>query len=388
MQKPTPRLAGALFLAAALFFASPQLATAEDTSHWPANVLSNTAFHDIGKAISNEFGFPTHGTEIEKARYAYSRLPEIVSKYKLKAGTGSKISDGLVWLGRQGDSRDGEEVYSMKSIGLGNCSEWSMAFQQILSGAGVQSKVVYADITPDPGFSDEFDETDTSLYVEDVKSDGTKVKRVFDPFRAVHHSQEDGNPVQDHLKKWGDRPLTEEDRMDRDKGTKTWQEVIAKPYVKSQQTESLLPANTKVKLADPKMHGRATNTFEGKWKSSDGAVMLIYKEGDKLTGRMIKRNAKLIAQELPDGFFIFRNGTVKLGPPVSLQSSNAYVYAVKSDCPTLQPHSGAQITLNMDKGKDRLYVSAKTPQYSTRTCRWALTSPWVTENTTWTRVEE
>lgn len=359
-----------------------------DTSHWPNHIHGGTAFADIGKAIANEPDFPTHGTDVEKAKYAFSRLPEIESKYGLVAGTGGKWSDLVVGAGRKGDFRDPESVNSLKAFGRGNCAEWSMAFQEVLRGVGVNSTVIYGDYSSEPGFSDGFTGTDTALYVDEVGPDGRKVRRVFDPFRAVYHAQKDGKTVSSQLDRWGDQPLSASDRLGRDKSEDDpWQDYIQKPFVKAAATEQVLPPTTKVRISNTPP-SKAVERLIGKWQSQKGTVMFLYKEGSTLTARMVRRSPKLIAYGVPDGSYMFRNGVINIGPPVSIRSTNGYCYAAKSDCAQLGPYTQCVITANVDKTFERIQMSAKNPRYSEKKCRWVTSAAWSTENSTWTKIAE
>src|SRR5437762_2049860 len=73
-----------------------------DESHWPGSINRPTGFHDLGDAMRLDPDFPLHGSDVVKARYIFSRLPEIANKYDLKTGTGKPISSTVIGLMRLG----------------------------------------------------------------------------------------------------------------------------------------------------------------------------------------------------------------------------------------------------------------------------------------------
>jgi hypothetical protein len=382
------RLILVLAILQATLFAAPACRADLLSDHWPATVYGGSAFADIGKAIALEPDFPTHGTELDKARYAYSRLPEIQKKYNLEAGTGTKVSDATVWLGRKGDFRDPEDVNALKSLSKGNCAEWSEAFQMVLHGVGVNSTVIYADKSAEPGYSGGFTGTDTSLMVEEVLPDGRKVRRVFDAFRAVYHAQEDGTPIEEMLKEFGDVPMEELDRLPRDKDRKlTWRENLQKPFVKAQQTEALLPPTTTIRIPKTTV-ATVIPHLVGKWRSEAGSIFFIYEENNMLTARIVKPSARSHAMGIPDGAYLFRNGILSIAPPVTIKSKNAYNFAAKSDCESLAPYTAALATAQLHQNMDILSVEVKAPQYYPKGCRWAPQQPWALEKLTLTKIPE
>lgn len=213
---------------------------AEGTSHWPASISGSAGFQDLGKAITKDPGFPAKGTDVEKARFVFSKLPEIAKKYDLEAGSGMPLSQAVIGLGRFGS--DPEDTGSLKGCtGWGNCGEWSYAFSEVLGGAGVQSKVAYGDKSGGTGASLAHGGTDTMVIVEERTPDGAISRRVFDPFRAAFHG-EDARPTAGTVAVWTDRPLTDNDKLPRDVGQTSWQSdpLIKKPFIK---TRRLKPAS-------------------------------------------------------------------------------------------------------------------------------------------------
>lgn len=229
---------------------------AEGTSHWPGSISGQTAFQDLGRAITKDPGFPSKGSEVEKARFVFSRLPEIAKQYGLDAGSGGKLSDSVIGLSRWWGS-DPEGADSLKGCtGWGNCGEWSYAFQEILGGAGVTSKVVYADEKGGTGHSDKFTGTDTTVIVEARTPDGAISRRVFDPFRAAYHGS-GSQPTAGSVAEWGDRPLTQNDKLPTDAGRQTWQDMIGgKPFIKDATSQAELPPHQPIDVQERKLRER------------------------------------------------------------------------------------------------------------------------------------
>jgi hypothetical protein len=115
---------------------------------WPSSISGENGFLNLGKTIKNEPGFPVTGSDLKKARYVFSRLPEIVSTYGLKAGSGYPLSNIVIGLSRlySWAFPDPENADALKGyFGWGNCGEWSYAFSEMLAGAGVLNRVAYGD---------------------------------------------------------------------------------------------------------------------------------------------------------------------------------------------------------------------------------------------------
>ena len=132
---------------------------------WPESISTKDGFNKLGRAIANESGFPKNGSDIEKARYVYGRLDKIADVYDLEAGSGLPLSQAVIGAYRFGSDPEGAD--SMKgATGWGNCGEWSYAFSEILGGAGVPSRMVFAD-TKKTGSSWGHGGTDTTVIVEE-----------------------------------------------------------------------------------------------------------------------------------------------------------------------------------------------------------------------------
>jgi hypothetical protein len=220
--------------------------------YWPIDLSADTGFNDLGQAIKKEPGFPRHESDIEKARYVFSRMAEVASRYGLESGTGGFMSNTMIGLGRF--RFDPENADCLKTnVAWGNCGEWSYAFSEILSGAGVSANTVaYGDKAGGSGRSLGFGGTDTMVIVEERAPDGRTSRRVFDPFRAAFHSGTH-QPTPETLAEWGDIPLTDYDKW-RDETVVSWQsrDVIGKPYIKRSYDEAELQL-----IPDPKRDPRA-----------------------------------------------------------------------------------------------------------------------------------
>jgi hypothetical protein len=213
-------------------------AAAAPPSGWPAELAAEDGFGRVGRAIADEPGFPRTGTQIEKAKYVYGRIPAVAGAYGLQANRGTAADNALVGAGRFND--DPEGTGALKTTGVGNCAEWTYAMLEMLGGAGVEATPYFADSTRENGASLGFNGTDTSLYVNERTSDRKVSRRVFDAFRACHHGT-GGRPTTESLEEWGDRPLTDVERLPQDQGI-CWLQQVKKPYIKSAFTEELLPS--------------------------------------------------------------------------------------------------------------------------------------------------
>lgn len=229
---------------------------AQAASHWPASISGPTGFQDLGKAITKDPGFPAKGSEAEKARFVFSKLPEIAKRYDLEAGSGSLASQAWIGLGRFGS--DPENVGGLKGCaGWGNCGEWSYAFSEVLGGAGVESKVAYGDKSGGTGAGLGHGGTDTMVIVMERTPDGALSRRVFDPFRAAFHGK-DWRPTAGTVPVWTDRPLTDNDKLPRDAGRTSWQSdpLISKPFIKDANSQDLLPPHEPIDVQTQRLTGR------------------------------------------------------------------------------------------------------------------------------------
>ncbi len=381
--------AGIVSLALLMVVAVPQ-AHSQKNSHWPTELtMRDHSFLTIGKAIADEPGFPLNGNEIQKANYVYSRLPQVVDYYGLTAGTGSRVSDWTVGGLRMFDGLDVEGSASLKStLGRGNCAEFTFMFQDILKGAGVQGHVMYADNDPKKGFSQHFTGTDTALYVEERGPDGTVVCRVFDAFRATYHHQRDGKSWKETISEWGDQPMRPSDRLKRDPGDlETWLEVLEKKFVKGQQTQEVLPSNRKTPQGSANID-QVLKQVLGLWQSPAGAQLLLRGTNGQIEAMYVKLTAKQRVQGMPDNAYYFRNGTLKLGPPLALVSNNGYNYA-QSDCnKRLSPFTKCETRITFRPGLDSATFTRRAPSYWKKDCRWAPGEAWYSEEWKGVKVKE
>jgi len=219
---------------------------------WPTSISDQNGFSNLGKAIQNEPGFPAKGSDVEKARYIFSRMDEAATVYGLKSGSGGVISNTVIGLYRLGNDPEGAECLK-GAVGWGNCGEWSYAFSEILGGAGVTNRVAFGDSSGGAGASLGFGGTDTMVVVEERSPDGKLSRRVFDVFRAAFHSGQN-QPTAASLKEWGDLPLTDNDRW-KDETTVVWQGKVGKPFVKDAATEKIIELTLSSRL-DPRNTNR------------------------------------------------------------------------------------------------------------------------------------
>lgn len=216
---------------------------------WPESVSDKRGFAKLGKAIILEPGYPAKGSDVEKARHIMSRLPAIAQKYNLRAGSGGVFSQAAVGIARFVDNvmqalgrGDPENAATLKSAGVGNCGEWSWAFSEILTAAGVTNKVIYADNSSEKGASLAHTGTDTAVLVVDLDKDKRPVNRVFDPYQAAFYDPKKRQPTADSVALWTDLPMTDADQSPQDRKSikAVWQKQVVKPFIKDAVTQDLL----------------------------------------------------------------------------------------------------------------------------------------------------
>jgi hypothetical protein len=180
------------------------------------------AFCKLGERIKQLPGFQAANTPEERASYVFDRMREVAKLHNLRAASGgdvhqgsldewrigyyrgqrgpllravgvsalagaaiggaasrSLIGAGVGFLGggilgaiaayrnqpKPGDDREG--CPPLKFGGLGNCGDWAIAMQAALRCAGVDSKIVAADDSPDTAFSEGHEGTFTTVIVPD-----------------------------------------------------------------------------------------------------------------------------------------------------------------------------------------------------------------------------
>jgi hypothetical protein len=193
--------------------------------------------------MSEDPGFPHGGSDVQKAEFIFLHMGVVANKYGLKAGSGAGPRAWVIRVDR--NFTDPENADSLKGCtGYGNCGEWSYAFSEILGGAGVVSRPVFAAKTcTRDAKDDKFTDTDTTVIVEEVLPNGTVSRRVFDTFRAAYHSGSyigGGQPNSKELQKWGNLPLTNADKLPGE--SESWlTNYVGKPCIKDASSEDLLP---------------------------------------------------------------------------------------------------------------------------------------------------
>ena len=184
--RPNLLMVGGTVTLALLLCVTPPWSCAQ--AGWPTSVSGPTGFADLGKAMSEDPGFPHGGSDVQKAEFIFLHMGVVANKYGLKAGSGAGPRAWVIRVDR--NFTDPENADSLKGCtGYGNCGEWSYAFSEILGGAGVVSRPVFAAKTcTRDAKDDKFTDTDTTVIVEEVLPNGTVSRRVFDTFRAAYHS--------------------------------------------------------------------------------------------------------------------------------------------------------------------------------------------------------
>lgn len=223
---------------------------------WPTSISADNGFADLGGAIKNEPSFPKNGTEIEKARYIFSRMQDVAKTYGLKSGTSSPLSSLVIGISRFKNDPEGADCLKT-SVGWGNCGEWSYALSEVFGGAGVNNRPAYGDASGGTGRSLTFNGTDTMVFVEERAPDGKLSRRVFDVFRAAYHSGID-QPTVESLQEWGDLPLTDYDKW-KDETRRSWQSMVGKPFIKDASSQSELDLSFPASL-DPRAVNRPGST--------------------------------------------------------------------------------------------------------------------------------
>lgn len=337
------------------------------TKDWPSTLRSSDSFDGIGKAISREPMFPFAGTDVDKARFVMTRLPDIVSKYGLETGSGGLTSNLVIQAGRFFDRFDPESNGPIKLTGDGNCAEFSMFFQDVLRAAGVHSQVFYGDKNPDEGHSMTFAGTDTAVYVNETLPNGKTIRRVFDAFRAVyHHQQAERGPWSNTIASWSDKPMTQADKRPGEQDV--WLEKLrpVKKYVKGQDQKLLPPAT------DPRTPKNFSN-YVGIYQRDDNPSfkMRISSDGTSLSAVWVKHPLKT-------GSPVFVGARNQAGTAV-FSTEKGYAYA-ESDCPGMKPFVCPAKIEFVTAGK-ALTFSSRPPKYWSKTakshtpCSWALDQP-------------
>jgi hypothetical protein len=383
--------------AALSIFGTTLTGAARDTNTLPPNISSNTAFKDIGKALSGEPDFPHRGTDSEKASYLMKRIPDIVSKYGLRAGADfprSFYTGPIVALGRLHDPVDAEDVAALKKFGWGNCAEFSEAFQEMMKGAGMpNSTVVYADNKGGEGYSPGFGGTDTAVMLEEPGPNGKLVRRIFDPFRAIFHSSELINPptLEESIKQWSDLPMSPSDvrNGDKERGLKPWQTRLGKDFVKAQGSEFALPPpanNPKAWTADERSKARLAAIIPGLWASKNGCQILIQGTDGSYTAQNVKRSARQRVMGVPENSTYFTGGKITKWEPLTMESKGCWTFVQQGDCPHLAPFTRGEVTFtfqltNIANSRSRV------PQYYSSKCIWAVNQPWSVDTSVWTKIK-
>lgn len=220
----------------------------------------------LQKQVSTANGGSRGLTDIEKAMYIFERMREAARVYDLRADTGSKAdqttmkwnrrdvqiqvgtaagstvagvalakwgaSAGTLMAGPVGTlvggvggaavgwliggpigswmdykASDQENADSLKDSGVGRCGEWSWAFNRVLDCAGISNKVIFADKDGTPGIGGDFYTNDTAVIISQ-RVGRKEIRRVFDPFRQLHHNPENNGPTE-----WSNLPMTLDDRL-------------------------------------------------------------------------------------------------------------------------------------------------------------------------------
>lgn len=146
------------------------------------------------------------------------------------------------WVGSKlpDDSPDADNAEALKNAGIGNCGEWSYAFNKVLECAGVRSRVIVADSNQRPGAPDvtgSWASNDTAVMVQDSGGGGSR--RIFDPYRQFLHNP-DNRP--DDASEWTNLPMTPDDRLPYDDDRKgSWQQYIGgKPAIKAAEDGGII----------------------------------------------------------------------------------------------------------------------------------------------------
>ena len=270
-------------------------------SGWPSSIKGDNGFHRLGEAIAREPGFPKYGSDVQKARYVYLRLPEIQNTYRLRA---SYSVEGLSILYHRWTGKDPEAADALKNSGVGHCGEFAYAFSQILAGAGIVNVPVYADKSKEPGYSFTHGGTDTTVIVYEDTPDRKRSRRVFDAFRAAWEGSW-GHPTPSSLSDWGDLPLTDDDKLPRDfKSHKmSWLKKVVKSYVKHASFETL--------LQDLPPRRNPSYRFFGKWYVSQVTqYMMDLKQSNKSVSGIIyaKRGKEIIKAGEIKGAVVSQDG--------------------------------------------------------------------------------
>lgn len=243
--------------------------------HWPRSITAADGFAKLGQAIRQDPGFPKKGSETQKADYVMAKLPLIAQYYGLTAGSGSVPSQAVIGIGRAwdwvhekvGGEPDPENTGSLKGVtGLGNCGEWSWMFSEILTGAGVNNSVVFADSNPDPGHSSTHGGTDTAVMMMEKTPSGRPIRRIYDAYQAAYY-HDSGKPDDTSVKLFTNLPMTPADMIAEDKVQQhppkpIWLYEVKKPFVKDAKTETVIDEPEQKVARLGRLKGMVKNTVD------------------------------------------------------------------------------------------------------------------------------
>lgn len=125
----------------------------------------------------------------------------------------------------------------------------------------------------------------------------------------------------------------------------------------------------------------------GLWGVNYGSQLLIRGTNGKLEGVIVKLSPKQQDLGMPEPSYLFRNGTAKIGPPLSITSDNGYGYAVKSQCPSLAPYTQGQVKLTFNASRKFGTVVKRVPRFYPDKCKWVTNRPWSVEQYQITKLE-
>ncbi len=124
----------------------------------------------------------------------------------------------------------------------------------------------------------------------------------------------------------------------------------------------------------------------GDFRSEAGAEIRLFDENGTLSAKHLKLVGTMAEYEVPPHSVLFLNASPVKGNQLVIHTDECWTYAAKSDCPSLLPYKRCTMTLTFSPDYNGFKSVAKSPQYYSSRCAWALKQPWKSETSNWKRI--
>lgn len=125
----------------------------------------------------------------------------------------------------------------------------------------------------------------------------------------------------------------------------------------------------------------------GTFKNERGAVIKVFVENGSLSAKHIKLVGTMAEYQVRPNSTLFTDMSPVNGNQLILSTEDCWTYCAKSDCPDMAPYKNCSMTLTVAPDFNSFKSSARSPQYYSSRCYWALKQPWKTENSKWRRID-